>query len=102
LVTDLPNGKTFEIGRITAWAPGETLAFDWRQGTFAPDQKTHVTVIFEPVGADETRITVEHRNWESIPADHVAKHRFPERVFLTRQGEHWRTLLAALKAQIAA
>jgi len=23
LVSDLPNGKTFEIGRITAWCPGE-------------------------------------------------------------------------------
>jgi uncharacterized protein YndB with AHSA1/START domain len=102
LVTDLPNGKTFEIGRITDWQPGEKLGFTWRQATFAPDQQTHVTVTFEPIGDGETRVSVEHRGWESVPQEHVAKHGFPERIFLTRQGQHWGTLLAALKAQIAA
>lgn len=95
LVTDLPNGKTFEIGRITAWAPGERLAFTWRQATFAPEQVTHVEVRFEPVG-DETRVTVEHRGWDVIPQEHVARHGFPLQVFQMRQGEHWRVLLAAL------
>jgi uncharacterized protein YndB with AHSA1/START domain len=102
LVTDLPNGKTFEIGRITAWTPGEKLAFTWRQATFAPDQLTTVTVTFEPVGESETRVSIEHRGWDSVPADHVAKHRFPEHIFLTRQGEHWHRLLASLGARIAA
>ena len=27
LVTDLPNGNAFEIGRITVWAPGEPRHF---------------------------------------------------------------------------
>jgi uncharacterized protein YndB with AHSA1/START domain len=101
LVTDLPNGKSFEIGRILEWRPGERLAFTWRQATFAPDQVTSVTVRFEPVDGDETRVSVEHRGWETVPEDHVAKHRFPAAAFLTRQGEHWRTLLAALRTQIA-
>ena len=101
LVTDLPNGKSFEIGRITTWAPGEKLAFSWRQATFAPDQLTHVTVTFEPVGEGQTRVSVAHRGWESVPGDHVAKHGFPERAFLIRQGEHWRLLLAALSQRIA-
>jgi uncharacterized protein YndB with AHSA1/START domain len=35
LVTALPTGKEFEIGRISAWVPGERLAFTWRQATFA-------------------------------------------------------------------
>lgn len=99
LVTDLPNGKLFEIGRITAWAPGERFAFTWRQSTFAPEQTTHVEVRFEPVG-DETRVTVEHRGWDSIPQEHAARHGFPLGVFQLRQGEHWRTLLGALAAQI--
>ena len=73
LLTDLPNGKSFEIGRITTWAPGERLAFTWRQGTFAADQTTYVEVRFEPVG-DETRVTVEHRGWDAIPQEHVARH----------------------------
>lgn len=99
LVTELPNGKVFEIGRVTAWAPGERLAFSWRQGTFAPEQTTQVEVRFEPVG-DETRVTVEHRGWDSIPQEHVARHGFPLGVFQLRQGEHWRALLGALAGQI--
>ena len=102
LVTDLPNGKTFEIGRISAWVPGERLAFSWRQGTFAPDQTTQVEVRFEPIGDDETRVTVEHRGWDSIPQEHVARHRFPLQPFQMRQAEHWRALLAALAARTAA
>jgi hypothetical protein len=47
------------------------------------------------VGA-ETRITVEHRGWDTVPADHVAKHRWPETIFLRRHGEWWRASLEAL------
>ena len=102
LVTDLPNGHTFEIGRISAWVPGERLAFSWRQATFTPDQTTHVEVRFEAAGEDETRVTVEHRGWDSIPQEHVARHRFPLQPFQMRQAEHWRALLAALAARTAA
>ncbi|UPT65006.1 MAG: SRPBCC domain-containing protein [Hyphomonadaceae bacterium JAD_PAG50586_4] len=94
LITTLPTGKVFEIGKVTAWAPGEKLAFTWRQATFAPEQQTEVIVRFEPVG-DETRVTVEHRGWDAIPQDHVARHGFPLMVFQQRQAEHWRTLLAS-------
>jgi hypothetical protein len=101
LVSLLPNGKEFEIGRITVWSPGERLAFTWRQATFAPDQQTHVEVRFEAVG-EETRVTVEHRGWDTIPQDHVARHTFPLHVFQMRQGEHWRALLEAMNELIAA
>lgn len=101
LVTTLPNGKKFEIGRITEWRPPERLAFTWRQASFAPDQATHVTVTFEPVGADETRVTVEHRGWDAIPQEHAARHGFPLQVFQVRQGEHWRVLLAAMAQRAA-
>ena len=99
LVSALPNGKLFEIGRITAWRPGEMLAFTWRQATFTPEQCTHVEVRFEPV-SQETRITVEHRGWDTIPQAHVARHGFPLGVFQMRQAEHWRALLAATGARI--
>lgn len=95
LVTTLPSGKEFEIGRISAWVPGERLAFSWRQATFTPDQVTHVDIRFEPVG-DETRVTVEHRGWDTIPQEHVARHGFPLGVFQMRQAEHWRALLSAM------
>ena len=95
----LANGKVFEIGRITAWEPGARLAFTWRQATFAPGQVTHVEVRFEPVG-DETRVTVEHRGWDSGSAEHVARHRFPDAVFLQRHGEWWQALLASYRQQV--
>jgi uncharacterized protein YndB with AHSA1/START domain len=99
LVTALPNGREFEIGRITAWLPGERLAFTWRQATFAPGQLTHVEVRFEPVG-EETRVTVEHRGWDEIPQDHAARHGFPLGVLQMRQAEHWRELLKAMAARL--
>jgi len=100
LVTTLPNGKEFEIGRISVWAPGEKLAFDWRQATFAPDQRTHVEARFEAIGG-ETRVTVEHRGWDSIPQEHVARHGFPLAATQMRLGEQWRSGLAAYAALAA-
>jgi len=99
LITTLDSGKVFEIGRVTAWAPGEQVAFTWRQATFAPEQVTHVVVTFEPVG-EETRLTVEHRGWDTLPQEHVARHGFPLAAFQMRQAEHWRALLAALAQRL--
>jgi hypothetical protein len=95
----LPNGTVFEIGVIKVWAPGERLVLGWRQATFAPGQDTEVEITFEPVG-DETRVTVEHRGWDTVPADHVAKHTFPEAIFMRRHAEWWRDLLDAMAARV--
>jgi len=91
-----PDGRIFEIGRISVWEPGSRLAFSWRQASFAPDQATEVEVRFEPVG-DGTRVTVEHRGWDSVPQEHVARHRFPDPVFLQRHGEWWQALLGTYR-----
>jgi uncharacterized protein YndB with AHSA1/START domain len=101
LTTTLASGKVFEIGKVRAWEPPRRLVFGWRQAGFAPDQDTEVEVRFEPVG-DETRVTVEHRGWDSVPAAHVARHGFPNGVFLTRHGEWWQRLLAAYKESLGA
>ena len=92
------DGTVFEIGRITDWQPGTRLAFSWRQADFEPGQVTHVEVRFEPVGA-ETRVTVEHFGWDSVPQDHAARHHFPDAIFLRRHGEWWQTLLARMARQ---
>ncbi len=99
-IETLPSGKVFEIGRITAWEPGARLAFGWRQAAFTPDQHTEVEVRFEAVGA-ETRITVEHQGWDSVPAEHVARHGFPDTLFLRRHGEWWNALLLSLKSRMS-
>ena len=99
LVETLGNGKVFEIGRIRAWEPPSRLVFGWRQASFAPGQDTEVEVRFEPVG-EETRVTVEHLGWDSVPASHVARHGFANQLFLTRHAEWWQALLASYKAGI--
>jgi uncharacterized protein YndB with AHSA1/START domain len=91
------DGAVFEVGRITAWEPGARLAFTWRQASFAPEQVTQVEVRFEAVGA-ETRVTVEHRGWDTVPPEHVARHGFPDAVFLQRHGEWWQGLLGSYRA----
>jgi uncharacterized protein YndB with AHSA1/START domain len=99
LVETLPNGKVFEIGKVRAWEPPLRLVFGWRQATFAPGQDTEVEVRFEAVG-DETRISVTHTGWDSVPQDHVARHHFPDALFLRRHGEGWQVLLASLKVKV--
>jgi len=99
LTETLANGTVFEIGRVTGWEPGARLALTWRQATFAPDQLTHVEVLFEAV-ADETRVTVTHTGWGTVPQEHVARHSFPDGLFLRRHGEWWQQLLAAYRTNL--
>jgi len=99
LVERLPSGKVFEVGKVTAWEPGARLAFGWRQATFAPDQATDVEVTFEAVG-EETRVTVVHTGWDSVPREHVAKHGMANSYFMKRHGDWWRELLDRLGEQV--
>src|SRR5579871_620440 len=70
LVEKLTSGKVYEVGKVRCWAPGEKLVVGWRAATFGPEHETEVEVRFEAVG-DQTRVTIEHRGWESVPQDHV-------------------------------
>ena len=99
LIETLANGKVFEIGRVRAWEPPTRLVFGWRQASFAPNQDTEVEVRFEPVG-EETRVTVEHMGWDTVPAAHVARHGFPNALFLTRHGEWWQALLKSYGSEL--
>ena len=74
------------------------LAFSWRQESFSPEQQTEVVVRFEPAGK-QTRVTVEHIGWDSIPREHVARHRFPLDVFQLRHAEWWQALLARFQSR---
>jgi uncharacterized protein YndB with AHSA1/START domain len=100
LTETLANGHVFEIGKVRAWEPPHRLVVGWRQATFAPDQDTEVEVRFEAVG-EETRVTVEHSGWDTVPIGHVARHGFPLGVFQQRHGEWWQTLLGAYKMRLA-
>ena len=95
LVTHLPTGKAYEIGRVTDWRRGEKLAFTWRPAGLAPGLTTRVEVEFEPQGA-ETRVTVRHFGWVEIPQEHAVRHGFPDRFTLLRAADWWRRSLGAL------
>lgn len=101
LIETLGPDRVFEVGRIRVWSPPDRLVFGWRQATFDADQDTEVEVRFEDAG-EETRVVVEHRGWDSVPAPHVARHGFPNPQFLRRHGEWWRDLLEAYKRAVSA
>jgi len=101
-IETLPSGTVFEIGKIRVWEPGRCLVFGWRQATFTKSQNTEVEIRFEPVGDEETRVTVEHRGWDSVPQGHVARHAMSDIMFLRRHGAYWQALLAEFAARVAA
>ena len=101
LLTTLPGGRCHEIGRILAWEPGRLLAFTWRPESFDAAQSTQVQVRFEAVG-NETRVSVEHSAWDTIPSEHVARHGFPDQATFRRVSEWWRSSLAAYLGRIRA
>jgi uncharacterized protein YndB with AHSA1/START domain len=100
LFTTLAGGREFEIGRVQVWEPGQRLVFTWRQASFTTGQTTEVDVRFEPVG-DETRVSIEHRAWDTIPQSHVARHGFPEQATLQHVAAWWRGSLTALREHLA-
>jgi len=68
----LPNGKVFEIGRIRAWEPPSRLVFGWR-----------------------LRAGPGHRGGGQV---RVARHSFPDQLFLRRHAEWWQALLGSMQA----
>ena len=99
LIETLANGTVFQIGRVSAWEPPERLVFTWRQAAFPPDLHTEVEVRFEAVG-EETRVSVEHRGFDQVPADSAARHRFPDQMLLMRLSEFWQAQLRAVGGRV--
>jgi len=99
LIETRAGGKVFEIGRILAWEPPDRLMFSWRQAAFPPDMTTEVEIRFEAVG-DETRVSVEHRGFEQVPADSAARHRFPDQLLLARLADYWQAQIRAVGERV--
>ena len=97
LVESYPDGTSFVIGHIRVWEPPHRLVLSWRHASFAPDQETELHVRFEAVDdtGPRTRVTVEHLGWDTIPAEHAARHGFPLTTFQLRFAEWWQRLLEA-------
>ena len=99
LIETRENGKVFEIGRIQVWEPSRRLVFTWRQANFPIDLHTEVEVGFEAVG-EETRVSVEHRGFDQVPAESAARHRFPDQYLLMRLADFWRAQIAAVGERV--
>ncbi len=100
LIETRAGGKVFEIGRVRVWEPPRKLVFSWRQASFPENLHTEVEVGFEAVG-DETRVSIEHRGFDRVPADNVARHGFPDQYLLTRLADFWRAQITSVGDTVA-
>jgi uncharacterized protein YndB with AHSA1/START domain len=94
-------GGEYEVGRVRVWEPSRRLVFGWRGIDFAPGEETEVEVRFERVAAG-TRVTLEHRGWDALRADHPARHGLAGTALASRVGLWWGDQLNALRARAAA
>jgi uncharacterized protein YndB with AHSA1/START domain len=91
-----PSGThVIEAGRVLAWEPPARLLLLWRNPDFAADESTEVEVRFEPVGA-RTKVTVQHRGWAALRADHPARHGLEGAAFSRMLGLWWGELMSSL------
>ena len=88
--------KVFEIGKITLWEPPSRLAFDWRGANFSADEKTEVEVTFQR-NSSGTLVTVTHRGWSRIRADHPVRHDLETSSFIGMIGLWWGDLMSSLR-----
>jgi len=93
------DGPVQTIGRVLAWEPPARLLFEWRNAQFAPAEHTEVEVRFEPSGTG-TRVTVVHRGWAAIRADHPARHGQETTAFVRSLGLWWGDQLSALRRRV--
>jgi hypothetical protein len=96
LIETLANGQTFEIGQVLVWDRPRRLVFTWRQTAFPPELATEVEVLFEPIG-EETRVSVEHRGFDRVPAESAARHTLPDEVLLRQLAAWWRDQLKSYR-----
>jgi len=92
------HGEPFEIGRVLAWEPARRLIVEWRQEGFDPGDRTEVEVRFEAAPAG-TRVTVQHRGWDALAANHAARHGYTGSAFTSMIGLRWADALTALRYQ---
>ena len=93
---------TAELGRITVWDPPARLVLEWRNINFGPsDESTELEVLFEAAPGG-TRVTVHHRGWAALGADHPARHGLQGAEFSRSMGLWWADLLTAMREHVEA
>lgn len=92
--------RVVQIGRTLAWEPPHRLLLEWRNVDFAPGERTEVEVLFRAT-ASGTMVTVVHRGWAAIRADHPARHGQERPAFIRTMGMWWGDQLTALRLRAA-
>lgn len=88
--------RRFVVGTVTRWEPPERMELEWRLSNFRGDEKTFVEVVFVAQG-EGTLVTVRHRGWSALRADHPARHGEQGAAFARRLGLWWGELMTALR-----
>ncbi len=88
--------QVVEMGQVLAWEPPHRLLLRWRAVNFAPGEQTEVEVLFKAVGAG-TQVTVTHRGWAAIRADHPVRHGLDRAGFIRMMGLWWGDQLTTLR-----
>jgi uncharacterized protein YndB with AHSA1/START domain len=95
-VHDEATGEAFVVGSVHTWEPPARLVLSWRLPNFTPEQRTEVEIRFDAIPAG-TRVSVTHRGWDGLPADHPARHGQVDRAFVLFKGAWWADVLGAAK-----
>jgi uncharacterized protein YndB with AHSA1/START domain len=66
-VYDPESENGFEVGRVTAWEPGERLGLTWTQVGWPDGVATDIDVTFEPAG-DGTLVRISQTGFERVGA----------------------------------
>lgn len=99
LLEEYADGSSFVIGKVQQWKPGERLVLSWRLPVFAENETTEVDVRFEAIEGG-TRVSVEHRGWHALRADHPARHGLAGRDYEYMKAGLWAENLMALRARL--
>jgi len=93
------GSRICETGRVTCWDPPLRLVLEWRAVNFEAEEKTEVEVLFEP-SPSGTLVTVRHRGWSQIRADHPVRHGQDAAAFIGGMGLWWGELMSSLREHV--
>ncbi|HWD26444.1 MAG TPA: SRPBCC family protein [Rhizomicrobium sp.] len=89
------DGREVVVGHVRAWEPPSRFVFSWEiSAEWKPDATvaSEVEVLFVAEGPKQTRVTLEHRDFEALGAEGGEKMR-------SEVGSGWPTIMDLFKAE---